>query len=136
MLALTVPGLLGALYLTTRSQMNRGFSIVEKNLAESFSLVENRDARKNIERAQDALQATENNLSTKLADWAQWDDMYRYVEDLNPRFQKSNLMPQALQALKLDFLAIVNSRGRIVFSLIEGTSDGRTWNQLSLGGKA
>jgi sensor domain CHASE-containing protein/signal transduction histidine kinase len=124
-IALTLSGLLGALYVLTRSQMDRGFSTVNKQLAESYSLVENRDVHKNIERALDALQATINNISTKLADWAQWDDTYRYVEDLNKEYQKSNLTSQTLAAIKLNFLAIVNKRGHIVFSESLDLVDGK-----------
>jgi len=114
--SLTLVGLLGVLFMVARISLHRGFADVEKDLSARFATVERNDARKNVQRAIDALNANIGNLAVKVADWAQWDDTYRYVEDVNARYAKSNLTEQALSSLKLNYMAIVNISGRIVFS--------------------
>ena len=127
-IGLTLIGLIAVLFVFARFSLHRGFAFVEKDLVSRFEEVENNDARKNVQRVVDALDATIDNISTKLADWAQWDDTYRYVEDLNKQYSKSNLNEQSLAALKLNFMAIIHSSGRIVFSFAYDLEAGKKIN--------
>lgn len=56
-----------------------------------------------------------DNLSTKLADWSSWDDTYKFINDKNDEYIKSNLQNQSLVNLKLNFMVYVNSRDEIVY---------------------
>jgi diguanylate cyclase (GGDEF)-like protein len=49
-------------------------------------------------------------------DWAAWDDTYRFVKDVNPRYVEANLPDQAITGLDVDFMVFVDSSGRIVYS--------------------
>ncbi|HEX7511487.1 MAG TPA: CHASE4 domain-containing protein, partial [Chitinivibrionales bacterium] len=112
----TLLGLLCVLFTVVRFSLQRGFSRVEQKLDARFALVERGDTHKNIQRAVNALSSCVDNLASKNADWAQWDDTYRYVEDLNAHYARSNLTDQALSALKINYMGIVNTSGRILFS--------------------
>ncbi len=64
----TLAVLIATLFFVARFSLHRSFAHVENDLSARFAEVERIDARKNTQRAIDALQATIDNLSTKLAD--------------------------------------------------------------------
>jgi sensor domain CHASE-containing protein len=53
-------------------------------------------------------------LDTAVADWANWDDTYQFIEDNNTNYLKTNLVPQALADLNLNLMLFVNSSGTII----------------------
>ena len=67
--------LLGASALISAMVVMRGFLRLEEELI-----------RRNVGRACGALETAAENLDTKLADWASWDDTYEYVRDRNADF--------------------------------------------------
>lgn len=103
-ITVTLVGLIVVLY-TTSSTI----------LLSSFAELEEQDTRHNIERAQGALYNELNNLNFKVADWAKWDDTYRFIEDANAAFVKSNLTDTALSDLRLNLMLFIHSTGRMVF---------------------
>lgn len=100
-----VTGLIAVTYLISRVILLNGFIKLEE-----------RDTQKNVMVAKGVLSDKINNLDTKISDWANWDDAYKFVEDINPNFIKSNLADQALVDLKINFLIFINSAGNTVFS--------------------
>ena len=50
------------------------------------------------------------------ADWALWDDAYRFMQDRNPAFARANLTDKTLSALDVDFMIFADKTGRIVYS--------------------
>jgi sensor domain CHASE-containing protein len=84
-------------------------------LLSSFAELEEQDTRRNIERALEALYNELNNLNFKVADWAKWDDTYRFIEDANAAFIKSNLTDTALSDLRLNLMLFIHSTGWLVF---------------------
>ena len=60
-------------------------------LIESFKQLEEQDAKKNIERARDALFDDVNRLNSISGDYASRDDTYNYVQDGNEAFIEANV---------------------------------------------
>ena len=106
---------LGLLYAVARTVLDRGFSVIQKEMMEGFARVESDDARNNVKRVLDALDADLENILTKLSDWAIWDDTYQYVKDHNPHYQKNNFTETGIANLKLNFWAVYDSKERPVY---------------------
>lgn len=49
-----------------------------------------------------ALVSEQKNLSLLVYDWAKWDDLYKYIEDHNTKFEKSNIAGSILGDLNLN----------------------------------
>jgi signal transduction histidine kinase/ActR/RegA family two-component response regulator len=77
------------------------YAVVSSVMLQGFSAVEQRTTRLNVERATQAIDLAGDTLSRKLADWATWDDAYRFIEDQNAEFAESNLTPTTLTSLRL-----------------------------------
>ncbi|MGQ9825709.1 MAG: PAS domain S-box protein, partial [Desulfotomaculales bacterium] len=94
--------LTGVLYLTTKLVLLKNFAALEaeKTLAA---------ARGIVSALQDDLAA----LATTAADWAEWDDTYNFVENLNEGYIKANLADSTFANLQINFLVYLNSAGRI-----------------------
>ncbi|MCP4941287.1 MAG: hypothetical protein GY924_04810, partial [Planctomycetaceae bacterium] len=98
------------------------YTILRAVIAPAFDELELGAARSDMHRAEAALRTDIENLETVVTDWAQWDDIYRYVNGENPGFEKSNLDRSTLETLGLDLMAVYAADGRIVWSqlLIDG----------------
>ncbi|MCC6445167.1 MAG: HAMP domain-containing protein [Armatimonadetes bacterium] len=79
-----------------------------------FAQLEERDARQNVGRARDALNADLATLKQKFTDWAMWDDTYRFVVDHNKEYMNSNLTETGIQALNVNLFLLWRA-GRIVY---------------------
>ncbi len=80
----------------------------------SFSELEARDTRQNVQRVVNALQDQLSALNDKSADWAIWDDAYGFMEDRNPAFVQSNLPSRTFSDLKLSFMLFIDTSGTLV----------------------
>lgn len=76
-----------------------------------------------LERSQQTLQQEQKRLLAIAADWAQWDETYRFVQDRNEAFVASNLIDDFLIPLRADFLVILDQRGATVASLLSEQLD-------------
>jgi PAS domain S-box-containing protein len=72
--------------------------------------------RKDIRRATSALNERVAALSSKSADWANWDDTYEFAEDRNDEYIESNLGDKAFVDLGINLMMFLNEQGEIVFS--------------------
>jgi len=99
-----VTGLIAVTYFISRLILLNGFIKLEKQATQ-----------KNVLVAKGILSDKIKNLDTKISDWSNWDDSYKFIEDANQDFIKSNLADQALVDLKIDFIIFINSTGNIVF---------------------
>jgi len=85
-------------------------------LIDSFTEVEARDMDRNLDRATRILQEELAKLTTTCADYAGWDDAYRFVQDGNTEFIETNLTIEIYPKLRLNALAFINSRGEKVYA--------------------
>jgi len=84
-------------------------------LIESFKQLEEQDAKKNIERARDALFDDVNRLNSISGDYASRDDTYNYVQDGNEAFIEANVNPSALVNLRINFMLFYNISGHFLY---------------------
>lgn len=69
-----------------------------------------------IERVNELLATNVKYISSKSSDWAIWDDSYKFVEDKNESFIKSNVSsPLVFENLHINFMAFVDNKGKVVF---------------------
>ena len=84
-------------------------------LISGFSLVEQQDTQKNVNRAHEALSDDTAQLSTMTRDWAWWNDTYTFIEDANTQYIESNPTDETLAGLRLNLMLFMNSSGGLVF---------------------
>jgi two-component system, NtrC family, sensor kinase len=106
-----VIALIGAIFL----MLGLAQVLVEKQVVmPSFAELERADARTAMRRIEYALERTLNELSLSAADWGNWADTYRFVQDHNPEFIAANISNIALRELNANALIIVDDDGRFV----------------------
>ncbi|MBD2080757.1 EAL domain-containing protein [Leptolyngbya sp. FACHB-17] len=76
---------------------------------------ETRSTRQSIQGVLSVFTQTQENFSSRFADWSSWNDTYTFVQDGNLNYIKSNLVPEALANLKVDLVLFVQPSGRVVF---------------------
>ncbi|MEI6156963.1 MAG: CHASE4 domain-containing protein, partial [Atribacterota bacterium] len=77
--------------------------------------MEKRYMQVNIERVTGSVLDTLRGLSRTSADWASWDDTYKFVQNGNPDYIQNNMVDGTFQSLHLSFMIVVNTSGKIVF---------------------
>lgn len=85
-------------------------------LMPSFAELERADARTAMRRIENALNRGFQELELSAADWGNWADTYRFVQDHNSQFATSNLSNLALRQLNVNALLIVDRDGQVVQS--------------------
>lgn len=125
-IAVTVLVLVVVQYALIKEIVEGGFEKVSKASISAFSSIEDRDARRNVDRVTDALAYRVETLATKAADWSQWDDTYKYIKDKNRAFVESNLGDDALSALKINLLLLIDEKAQIVYSTAYDLEDDKT----------
>jgi PAS domain S-box-containing protein len=107
--ALLVVTVLGALYLPIERVVREGFANAERGRVEL-----------NLFRAGKAFEREVQHLSTKLRDWANWDDAYRFVQHPDRGFIEVNLSGSTLSDLELDWVLFVKPDASVVFAGMPG----------------
>jgi diguanylate cyclase (GGDEF)-like protein/PAS domain S-box-containing protein len=83
-------------------------------LLRSFTALEKAEARRNVQRVVNAVADDLSEMDATAADWAHWDDTYRFIEDVNPLFIQDNLTDSTFDSLRLNYMLFIDSSGRIV----------------------
>lgn len=93
-------------------------------LLPSFVELERDSARTDMRRVQLAINRELEQLDVAAMDWGNWGSNYQFMADRNHAFSSANLRDSALIWLKIDYLALVDMKGDIVWSraLQPGTS--------------
>jgi len=84
-------------------------------LLNSLEKAEAQDTRQTVERVLSVFAQTQQDFSSRYADWSAWDDTYKFIQDGNKNYIKSNLAPEVLSTTKLNLVLYVDTSGRIVF---------------------
>jgi two-component system sensor histidine kinase/response regulator len=71
---------------------------------------------RNVDRVHAALDAQADALASLTSDYAGWDDTYQYIVDRNPAYIDSNMVDATFIDQQLDFLLLVDLRGRMVYA--------------------
>lgn len=109
------------------------FAIVAVFLMRSFNAEEEARAVEDVARTNELIYAQVDQLNLKLADWAQWDDSYAFIQDPegNSDFISSNVNNEALKILGIESIVFVGVDGRIV---LQKSIDPETGTEMSLPG--
>ncbi len=79
----------------------------------------NEEQQVNSVNLQRVLAAFENNftiLNYLANDWSHWNDTYRFVQDGNIEFIRSNLVEETFQDLDVNFIIIQDMEGNVVYA--------------------
>jgi len=96
-----------------------------RNIIETkFSFLEQREARKNVDRVLLALEASGATLDATVKDWGYWDSAYRFMGDGNEEFVAENLSPNAFATLRVRAIAMLDVDHRLKWgsALVPGKS--------------
>ena len=77
------PRILLLLLATTAALVGGLYLLSSRMLLRSFASLEEREMYRDVERAQQSIAVQINDLHVKSADWASWDDTYRFMADLS-----------------------------------------------------
>jgi len=85
-------------------------------LLASYQLLEDHDMQKNAKRALSVLSNRIDELSRITKDYASWDDTYAFIEDVNPKYIKNNLVDTSFENLKINLMVFIHASGKTVFA--------------------
>ena len=71
-----------------------------------FVALQQEEAQKDIERCRRTIRNQTESLGNLAADWSNWDDTYRFVQDENADYIKTNLVESTFTAINLNLLYI------------------------------
>jgi len=91
------------------------YAILSNLFLGSFANLEQSDTHENISRALEALAEELDNLNLTTRDWAEWDETYTFVQDLNEEYKKSNLSESVYTNLNINLLLYLDNSGHIVY---------------------
>ena len=86
-----------------------------KILETGYRRLEEQNLNDYLERVRDAHRYELEQLSQKVTDLAQSDDSYQFVQDHNSKFVQANLSEVPFQTMRLDLLAFLDDRGKLVW---------------------
>jgi len=99
--------------------------LVEKQVVmPSFAELERGNARVAMRRINFALDLVIDRIAVSTTDWGNWVDAYRFAQDHNPDFIKTDITNTALRQLKVNVLLVVDADGGVLASKsLDLTSD-------------
>lgn len=103
-ISVAIAGLIGVLY-TASSTI----------LLDSLRKAEEQETRQIVKGVLNVFTQTQDDFSSRFADWSAWDDTYTFIESPNEDYAKPNLIPETLANLKVNLILYINSSGRIVY---------------------
>ena len=82
-----------------------------------FQEIENQRVERNIRRISAIIEDNFNQINTKLSDWSNWDDTYKYLTDRNDEYIKSNLPVSTFEGIGIDVALFIDKEEKIVREL-------------------
>ena len=111
-------------------------------IQKGFTLLETRDARKDVDRVLMALSERGSTLQWSAEDWSYWDETYAFAQNHNADYLKNNLTTGAMSTLHIQLLTITDPTGKVVWggaldsanedALLSDDAFARLWAQISL----
>ncbi|MDY0040158.1 MAG: response regulator [Desulforhabdus sp.] len=102
---ITLAGLIAASYFVSSNILLRSFADLEKQ-----------STGRDVSRALQALNDSLVNFNKIVGGLACWDDMYAFVENVNPDFIRANFTDSIFSELQINLIAVTNSSGGLVFN--------------------
>ena len=107
--------LLGGLILVAIAYITLNVGFCRFYLYSEFVELENAAAHRDIERCARTIEREMHLLDTQCADWASWDDTYKFIQDQNPQYKTSNLLLSTFTDNRLHLICFVDTKGDIVW---------------------
>ncbi|MBI2328465.1 MAG: hypothetical protein HYU85_02310, partial [Chloroflexi bacterium] len=92
------------------------YFISQTILMRRFSQLDEQRTRQNVEQVLNTLSGDLLALKAITADWANWDDTYTFVEDVNQDYIEKNLVTGTFTELRLNFMLFIHTSGQVVYS--------------------
>src|SRR5271170_8073834 len=92
------------------------WSVGQYLLMPQFERIELDNANTAMMRIESGLRAELDELHVSAADWGNWSDAYKFMDDPNDGFIQKSLNPSALKQLNATALAFVNQQGEFVWT--------------------
>ena len=80
-----------------------------------FIAIEEEDTRLNVARVKDAIAQELVSLNSKTGDWANWDDIYSFVQGENAGFITTNVVDGTFEELQINLMLVVAPDGKLVY---------------------
>jgi PAS domain S-box-containing protein len=90
--------------------------IAEQIFVSGYLKLEAKESIEALNRANVILNRQLDNMDIKVADWATWDDSYKFVQDKNQDFIDSNLDDLALETLDIDGIYYFSTPSALVYA--------------------
>lgn len=100
------------------------FAILRGMTYSSFVELEKRAAQTDIDRVRHALLREQSYLDITCKDWAFWDDTFRFIKSRTPQYITDNLNSATFLSNQLDYIAMLDEAGRVVWSQSLDCHDG------------
>lgn len=81
----------------------------------AFSNIEEQHAKANIDRVEELLNETINQLNRINYDWSAWDDTYEFVESRDDGYIENNLMYSTFENLQINLVYFLNKEGKLIW---------------------
>lgn len=85
------------------------YSLTHGIILRNYINLEEKLAKKDLQRAVKALEGNINFIDMLTVDWAVWDDSYQFMQDRNMEYIRSNLVPSTFSGLNLDAILLINN---------------------------
>jgi len=91
----------------------------------TFADIEQKEATADMQHVLTRLNDEVEDVAATCRHWAQWDDTFRFVSDLNPAYVQANLAgPSLFRNMKIDYVLLYNASGKLVYSRGYNPEDG------------
>lgn len=92
-----------------------GFAVHQYLILPSFLQLEAAEARKDVLRCVQALDAQLDQIDLLCFDWAAWDDTYAFIDTPDDAYQASNLIPESFLDNHINFIYFYRKDGDLVW---------------------
>lgn len=84
-------------------------------LMSRFNELEHQLVLQNVRRVVQALEQRSKNVTTRMLDWAAWDDTYQFLADKNNAFIESNLVTEGITGLETNYFLIFDTAHKLFY---------------------
>lgn len=91
------------------------YAIVNVIFLQSYVTLEKQKTTESVSRTINVLSNERADISSKVSDWAFWDDTYDFVQTLNESYIALNLDNSVFINLRLNLMLFINASGNIVY---------------------
>jgi len=92
------------------------FTFTHNMQLSNFLELEHTNTLENVERVQNAVSTEQGYLDYLVADWACWNETYRFVQDRDQQFINETIDSETFVGLKLDVIIFVDNSGSVVYA--------------------